>query len=62
MVPVEIAGPYNALRMLLHNGGTLLATTLAAFLPVSWLLILTTALQLLSGLSYLTVKEMRQAA
>lgn len=62
VVPVEIAGPYNALRMLLHNGGTLLATTLAAFLPVSWLLILTTTLQLISGLRYLTVKEMRPAA
>ena len=59
-VPVELAGPYNALRMLLHNGGTLLATTLAAFLPVSWLLILTTVLQLLSGLQYLTLKELRQ--
>lgn len=61
-VPVELAGPYNALRMLLHNGGTLLATTLAAFLPVSWLLILTTVLQLLSGLQYLTLKELRQVA
>lgn len=61
-VPVEIAGPYNALRMLLHNGGTLLATTLAAFLPVSWLLILTTVFQLCSGISYLTVKEIRQVA
>ena len=61
-VPVELAGPYNALRMLLHNGGTLLATTLAAFLPVSVLLILTAALQFLSGLRYLTLKEMRQVA
>jgi hypothetical protein len=59
-VPVELAGPYNALRMLLHNGGTLLATTLAAFLPVSILLILTTVLQLYSGLRYLTLREMRQ--
>ena len=61
-VPVELAGPYNALRMLLHNGGTLLATTLAAFLPVSALLILTAALQILCGLRYLTLKEMRQVA
>ena len=60
-VPVEIAGPYNAWRMMLLNGGTLLATTLAAFLPVSWLLILTAVLQFLSGLRYLTLKELRQA-
>jgi hypothetical protein len=34
-IPVQIAGPYNAWRMLLHNGGTLLATTIAAFIPVT---------------------------
>lgn len=60
-VPVDIAGPYNALRMLLHNGGTLVATTLAAFLPVQWLLVLTMALQLLSGLRFCTLKEIREA-
>ena len=36
VVPAQIAGPYNAWRMLLHNGGTLIATTIAAFIPVSW--------------------------
>ena len=59
-VPVEIAGPYNAWRMLLHNAGTLAATAVAAVLPVHWLLMVTMTLQLLSGLRYLTLKELRQ--
>ena len=57
--PVQIAGPYNAWRMLLHNGGTLLATTIAAFIPVTWLLILTVVFQLFSGLHYFFAKELR---
>jgi hypothetical protein len=60
-VPVEIAGPYNAWRMLLHNGGMLLATTVAAFIPVEALLILSVILQLYSGIQYFTAKEMRSA-
>ena len=58
-IPVQIAGPYNAWRMLLHNGGTLLATTIAAFIPVTWLLILTVVFQLFSGLHYFFAKELR---
>ena len=61
-VPVEIAGPYNAWRMLLHNGGTLLATTAAAFIPLEALLILTVVLQLYSGAVYFFVKELRAVA
>lgn len=61
-VPVKIAGPYNAWRMLLHNGGTLLATTVAAFIPVEALLILTVVLQLYSGICYFTDKNIRGAA
>lgn len=60
-VPVDIAGPYNAWRMLLHNGGMLLATTVAAFIPVEALLILSVILQLYSGIQYFTAKEMRSA-
>ena len=45
--------------MLLHNGGTLLATTIAAFIPVSWLLVLTMVFQLLSGLHYFISKDLR---
>ena len=58
-IPVHLAGPYNAWRMLLHNGGTLLATTIAAFIPVSWLLVLTMVFQLLSGLHYFLSRDLR---
>lgn len=58
-IPVQIAGPFNAWRMLLHNGGTLFATTIAAFIPVSWLLVITMVLQLISGLHYFMEKELR---
>ena len=58
-IPAHLAGPYNAWRMLLHNGGTLLATTIAAFIPISWLLVLTMVFQLLSGLHYFISKDLR---
>lgn len=58
-IPVQIAGPFNAWRMLLHNGGTLIATTIAAFIPVTWLLVLTVVFQLISGLHYYLEKGLR---
>ena len=58
-IPVQLTGPFNAWRMLLHNGGTLLATTIAAFIPVVWLLVLTMVCQLISGLHYFLCKELR---
>lgn len=58
-VPVQLAGPYNAWRMLLHNGGTLIATTIAAFIPVTWLLIITMVFQLFSGLHYFLSRDLR---
>ena len=58
-IPVQIAGPFNAWRMLLHNAGTLIATTVAAFIPVSWLLVLTVVFQLVSGLHYFMEKDLR---
>ena len=58
-IPVQIAGPFNAWRMLLHNGGTLIATTIAAFIPVTWLLVLTVVFQLISGLHYYLEKDLR---
>lgn len=58
-VPVEIAGPYNAWRMILHFSGTLFATTIAAVIPVWLLLIFTMAAQLISGVSYFASAEMR---
>ena len=58
-IPVHLAGPYNAWRMLLHNAGTLIATTIAAFIPAPWLLILTVFFQLISGLHYFLAKDLR---
>ena len=58
-IPVNLAGPYNAWRMLLHNGGTLLATTIAAFIPVSCLLIATMVMQILSGFHYFLSKDLQ---
>ena len=58
-IPAHLAGPYNAWRMLLHNGGTLIATTIAAFIPVIWLLTLTVSFQLISGLHYFFSRELR---
>ena len=52
VVPVEIAGPYHAWRMALQNAGMLLATTLATFIPVPYLLALTAVFQLISGISF----------
>ena len=60
-VPVEIAGPYNAWRMILHFTGTILATSIAAVIPIWALLALTMAAQLISGVSYFTDKDMRRA-
>ena len=60
-VPVEIAGPYNAWRMIIHFTGTILATSIAAVIPVWALLLLTMIAQLISGISYFTDKEMKQA-
>ena len=61
-VPVEIAGPYNAWRMIIHFTGTILATSIAAVIPVWALLVLTAIAQLLSGVSYFTDRDMRLAS
>ena len=59
-VPVEIAGPYNAWRMILHNGGTLIATAIAALIPVECLLVATMVMQIVSGLNYYMFKETKE--
>lgn len=61
-VPLEIAGPYNAWRMILHNGGSLIATTVAAFIPVSVLLWLTLICGCASGVIFLTSGVLRRAS
>jgi len=57
---VEIAGTYNAWRMILHNGGTMLATTLAGFMPLPALIVVTVVAQLVSGLNFLCARVMRK--
>lgn len=58
-VPAEIAGPYNAWRMTLHIAGTLIATSVAAMVPVWMLLVLTMFAQLLASLLYFTNSDMK---
>ena len=53
IVPVEIAGSYNAWRMVLNYLGSLIATTVAAWLPIPLLLTVALASQTISGISYL---------
>jgi hypothetical protein len=55
-VPVEIAGTYNAWRMILHNGGTMLATVVAGFVPLSVLFVASMILQLISGINFYTAR------
>lgn len=57
VVPEDASGPYHAWRMILHNGGSVIATSVAVFLPVPALLILSAALQLVSGFSYLIFRK-----
>jgi hypothetical protein len=59
-VPVEIAGTYNAWRMILHNGGTMLATVAAGFLPLPVILTLSLICQVVSGINFCAAKVMRK--
>ena len=61
VVPPDIAGPFNAWRMLLHNAGTMTATAIAAFIPLEWLLVVTTLLQIITGISYYLNSGLREA-
>lgn len=60
VVPVEIAGTYNAWRMILHNGGTMLATVAAGFLPLPVILTLSLICQVVSGINFCAAKVMRE--
>jgi MFS family permease len=63
VVPVEIAGPYHAWRMVLQNAGVLIATTLAAITPIPYLLAAAAVFQLVSGLSFaVVVKKCRECS
>ena len=51
-VPDEIAGPYHAWRMILHTGGSFIASSLGALLPTAVLIIAALVLQVASGIWY----------
>ena len=61
-VPSEIAGPYNAYRMILHNGGSLLATSAAAVISPAILLPMGTVMQLISGFIFLFLPLLKKAS
>lgn len=58
-VPAEIAGPYNAWRLIIHNIGTILGSLAASFIPVGGVLLLAVVGQLFSGWSYYSAKVMK---
>lgn len=64
LVPIEIAGPYNAWRMVLCNAGSLLITTIASFSFVSplVLIIITLLTGLISGVGYFSTKVIRESS
>lgn len=61
-VPLEIAGSYNAFRLLLHYAGILLSTALAATLSVQALLVITAVCQVVSGIMFFALKILRKAS
>jgi hypothetical protein len=61
IVPVEFAGSYNAWRMVLHQGGSFIATTVAAWLPIPVLLILALLSQGFSGIYFLFFSKKAQS-
>ena len=60
-VPIHIAGTYNAWRMVLHSGGTLLATSAAAVLTSEALIGITVVFSLLSGCGFFFSRAIRRA-
>ena len=58
-VPVSIAGTYNAWRMILHTGGTLIATSVAALIPAPALIAVTVCASVLSGCGFFFSRVIR---
>ena len=58
-VPLDMAGQYNALRMVLHNGGMLLATGIAVFIPTEALFVSAALAQMISGALFFYLPIMR---
>lgn len=61
VIPGGIAGTYNAYRLILHQVGALLATTLATFLPSVVILPMTMLFQIISGSCYCFLPVIRKA-
>ena len=64
VVDAEIAGPYNAWRMILHTGGMMIATTVAAlpFVTPAMLLWATLACSVISGALFFFIPLLRRAS
>ena len=61
-IPTSIAGPYHAWRMVLQNAGTLLATMLAARIPIPILLLISTVFGAVSCIEfYIYTKKFKQS-
>lgn len=61
IVPSEIAGPYNALRLALHFSGIVISNLLATLISVKALLISALAVQLICALCFRFAKVMKDA-
>lgn len=60
-VPGEIAGSYNAYRMILQYAGSLLATTLASMVSTTILLPVAMVFQIITGAAYCFLPVLRKA-
>lgn len=58
-VPMEIAGSYNAWRLVLHNAGSVLATTVATMISPQLLIGITIVCSVISGFAFFFSKEIR---
>lgn len=56
IVPAQIAGPYNAWRMILNNVGSLIATSVASIISPALLFAIAIISQLIVGVSFLRFK------
>ena len=61
IVPSEIAGPYNALRLAIHFSGIVISNLLATLISVEALLISAIAVQIISALSFRFARVMKGA-
>ena len=59
-VDVRIAGPFNAWRMILVTSGSLVATSVAVFLPPTTLLFLSIGASLISGVLFFSLPLLRK--